>query len=80
MSAFFLSQIAVVRPTGIIAQRIHLRTARPDEMQQIRQRDIAPVSLDQCSLAVLAGAPASARPRPPEPPKADAEEVDDDES
>ena len=44
-----------MRPAGIIAQRIHLGAVGADLMQQIRQRHIGTVFLDQCCLPVLAG-------------------------
>ena len=45
-----------MRPTGIIAQRIHLRAASADRVQEIRQRDICTVLLDQRCLTVTAPA------------------------
>jgi len=51
-----LSQIPVVRPAGIIAQRIHLGAASTDHMQQIWQPHICTVLFDELGLAVLARA------------------------
>ena len=53
-----LLQILVVRPAWIIAQRVHLRAASADRVQQIRQRHDRTVFLDQRSLMVLAGSAA----------------------
>jgi hypothetical protein len=58
MSAFSAGESPIVQPTGIIAQPVHLRTGRPDQMQQIWRRDVAPMFFDQRGLAVLARAPA----------------------
>ena len=48
-----ISQILVAHSTGTIAEPVHLWTARPDEMQQIGQRNVVPVSPNQRSLPVL---------------------------
>jgi len=53
-----------MRPTGIIAQRIHLGAVGTDLMKQIRQRDISAVILDQRCLSVLAGSTALRTPQP----------------
>ncbi len=47
-------QIPVMRPAWIIAQRIHLGATSADHVQQIRQRNICAIGLNQRGLTVLA--------------------------